>query len=83
MTLTVLCTVGWSRPCCHPHGGHLPVRGVQPLLLWSTWAPRRAKEGGGGGLFANGSLGMHRIWWLLQCSHLMVSLCIAVRFFFC
>ena len=29
-------------------------------------------------MFADGSLGMHRIWWLLQCSHLMVPLCIVV-----
>ena len=35
---------------------------------------------GGGGLFADGSLGMRRIGWLLLCSHLMVPLCIAVCF---
>ena len=29
-------------------------------------------------MFADGSLGMRRIWWLLQCSHLMVPLCIVV-----
>ena len=29
-------------------------------------------------MFANGSLGMHRIWWSLQCSHLIVPLCIVV-----
>ena len=33
---------------------------------------------GGGGVFANGSLGVRRIWWLLQCSHLMVPLCIVL-----
>ena len=27
---------------------------------------------------ADGSLGVCRIWWLLQCSHLMVPLCIVV-----
>ena len=35
-------------------------------------------EGGGGGGVADGSLGVRRIWWLLQCSHLMVPLCIVV-----
>ena len=34
-TWTVPCAVGWSRPCCHPRGGHLP--------LWSTWAPCRGR----------------------------------------
>ena len=29
-------------------------------------------------MFADGSLGVRRIWWLLQCSHLMVPLCIAL-----
>ena len=29
-------------------------------------------------MFADGSLGVRRIWWLLQCSHLMVPLCIVV-----
>ena len=29
-------------------------------------------------MFADASLGMRRIWWLLQCSHLMVPLCIVV-----
>ena len=29
-------------------------------------------------MFADGSLGVHRIWCLLQCSHLMVPLCIVV-----
>ena len=29
-------------------------------------------------MFADGSLGVHRIWWLLSCSHLMVPLCIVV-----
>ena len=24
-TWTVPCAVGWSRPCCHPRSGHLPV----------------------------------------------------------
>ena len=33
-------------------------------------------EGGGGGVFADGSLGIRRIWWLLQRSHLMVPLCV-------
>ena len=71
MTLTVPCAVGWSRPCCHPHGGHLLARhcGVRGHLVE-----------GRGGLFADGSPGMRRIWWWLLCSHLMVSLCIAVRF---
>ena len=32
----------------------------------------------GRGLFADGSLGMRCIWWLLQCSHLMVPLCLVV-----
>ena len=36
-------------------------------------------EGGeGGGGVADGSLGVRRMWWLMQCSHLMVSLCILV-----
>ena len=30
----------------------------------------------GGGVFADGSLGVRCIWWLLQCSHLMVPLCV-------
>ena len=72
---TVLCAVGWSRPCCHPRGGHLPARGAQPPPLWSTWAPCRGRGGGG---VADGSLGVRRIWWLSQCSHLMVPLCIVV-----
>ena len=38
-TWTVPCVVGWSRPCCHPRGGHFPARGAQPPPLWSTWAP--------------------------------------------
>ena len=29
-------------------------------------------------MFADGSLGVRRIWWLLQCSHLMVPLCLVV-----
>ena len=29
-------------------------------------------------MFADGSLGVRPIWWLLQCSHLMVPLCIVV-----
>ena len=29
-------------------------------------------------MFADGLLGVRRIWWLLQCSHLMVPLCIVV-----
>ena len=29
-TWTVPCAVGWSRPCCHPRGGHLPARGCSP-----------------------------------------------------
>ena len=29
-------------------------------------------------MFAYGSLGVCRIWWLLQCSHLMVPLCLVV-----
>ena len=29
-------------------------------------------------MFIDGSLGVRRIWWLLQCSHLMVPLCIVV-----
>ena len=29
-------------------------------------------------MFADGSLGVGCIWWLLQCSHLMVPLCIVV-----
>ena len=32
----------------------------------------------GGGVFADGSLGVRCIWWLLQCSHLMVPLCLVV-----
>ena len=30
------------------------------------------------GLFADGLLGVRRNWWLLQCSHLLVPLCIVV-----
>ena len=33
---------------------------------------------GGGGLAADGLLGVHYIWWLLRCSHLVVLLCIAL-----
>ena len=29
-------------------------------------------------MFADGSLGVRCIWWLLQCSHLMVPLCLVV-----
>ena len=29
-------------------------------------------------MFADGSLGVRHIWWLLQCSHLMVPLCLVV-----
>ena len=29
-------------------------------------------------MFAGGSLGVRHIWWLLQCSHLMVPLCLVV-----
>ena len=29
-------------------------------------------------MFADGSLGVRHVWWLLQCSHLMVPLCIVV-----
>ena len=29
-------------------------------------------------MFADGSLGVRCIWWLLQCSHLMVPLCLGV-----
>ena len=29
-------------------------------------------------MFVDGSLGVRRIWWLLQCSHLMVPLCLVV-----
>ena len=29
-------------------------------------------------MFADGSLGVRRIWWLLQCLHLMVPLCMVV-----
>ena len=74
-TWTVPRAVGWSRPCCHPCGGHLPARRAQLPPLWSTWAPHRGR---GGGVFADGSLGVCRIWWLLQCSHLMVPLCLVV-----
>ena len=45
-TWTVPCAVGWSRPCCHPRGGHLPARGAQLPPLWSTWAPCRGRGGG-------------------------------------
>ena len=55
-TLTVPLAVGWSRPCCHPHGGHLLGRGAQPPPLWSMRAPCRGR---GGSLFADGSLGVH------------------------
>ena len=75
-TLTVPQAVGWSRPYCHPRGGHLPAHCVQPPPLWSSPAPHIGR--GMGGLFADGSLGVCRIWWLLQCSHLMVPLCIVV-----
>ena len=29
-------------------------------------------------MFADGSLGVRRIWWLLQCSHITVPLCFVV-----
>ena len=45
MTLTVPRAVGWSQPCCHPRGGHLPARGAQPPPLWSSRAPRRGRGG--------------------------------------
>ena len=48
-TWTVPCAVGWSWPCCHSRGGHLPARGAQPPPLWSTWVPCRGRGGGGGG----------------------------------
>ena len=32
-TWTVPCAVGCSRPCCHPRGGHLPLRGAAPALV--------------------------------------------------
>ena len=66
-TWTVPCAVGWSQPCCR--------RGAQLPPLWSAWVPCRGREGG---VLADGSLGVRRIWWLLQCSHLMVALCIVV-----
>ena len=47
MTLTVPRAVGWSRPCCHPCGGHLLARGVQPPPLWSSRAPRKGRGGPG------------------------------------
>ena len=56
-TWTVLCAIGWSQPCCHPRGGHLPARGAQFPPLWGTWAPCRGR----GGVFADGSLGVRRI----------------------
>ena len=77
-TWTVPCAVGWSRPCCHPRGGHLPARGAQLPPLWSTWAPWRGTGGGG---FVDGSLGVRHICRFLQCSHLMVPLCIVVCLF--
>ena len=62
--------------------GHGPV--ATPVAGTSRRAgrsPRRGVRGhlveGGGGV-VDGSLGMRRIWWLLQCSHLMVPLCIVV-----
>ena len=65
--------------------GHGPV--ATPVAGTSRRAGRSSRpcgvrghlvEGGGGGVFADGSLGVRRIWWLLQCSHLMVPLCIVV-----
>ena len=69
---------------CAQLAGHGPVatpvagtsqRRVQPPPLWSMWAPCRGRGGGG---VADGSLGMRRIWWLLQCPNLMVPFCIVV-----
>ena len=65
--------------------GHGPV--ATPVAGTSRRAGRSSRacgvrghlvEGEGGGWFADGSLGVRRIWWLLQCSHLMVPLCIVV-----
>ena len=67
MTLTVPRVVGWSRPYCLP--SRRVGRSPRPCGV------RGHLVEGGGGLFADGSLGVRRIWWLLQCSHLMVPLC--------
>ena len=64
--------------------GHGPV--ATPVAGTSRRAGRSPRPCGvrghlverGGGVFADGSVGVCRIWWLLQCSHLMVSLCIIV-----
>ena len=63
--------------------GHSPV--ATPVAGTSQRTGRSSRpcgvrghrvEGEGGGGVADGSLGVRRIWWLLQCSHLMVPLCI-------
>ena len=57
--------------------GHSPV--ATPVAGTSRRAGRSSRPcGRGGGVFADGSLAVRRIWWLLQCSHLMVPLCIVV-----
>ena len=65
--------------------GHGPV--ATPMAGTSRRAGRSSHpcgvrghlvEGGGGGGVVDGSLGMRHIWWLLQCLHLMVPLCIVV-----
>ena len=67
---------------CARLAGHGPV--ASPVASTSRRAGRSPRHcgvrghfvEGGGEVFADGSLGVRRIWWLLQCSHLMVPLCI-------
>ena len=76
-----------------PYNVDCPVRGwLFTALLPPPWPgiSRRAGRSprpcgvrdhlveGGGEVFADGSLGVRRIRWLLQCSHLMVPLCLVV-----
>ena len=43
---TVPCAVGWSWPCCHTCGGHLPAQGFSPR---PCGVHGHLVEGGGGG----------------------------------
>ena len=77
-TLTVPC--GWLVTALWPPLWRAPpgTRGTAPAL--AEFAGTSWRGGGGGGLVADGSLGVRRIRWLLRCSHLVVRLCRALCF---
>ena len=62
---------GWLVTALLPPMWRAPAgaRGATPALV--EYVGTLFVEGGGG-VFADGSLGVRRIWWLLRCSHLMV-----------